>query len=107
MLLSCLAHAGGSSQEDAIQAFHRGAEATGLPGLHLLPQDQARLNELSKAVDALARLKPKSKRRMIEAISQTVAHDGMITATEAELLRGVADAIGCPMPPLLGATSSA
>ena len=104
VLLSCLAHAGGSSQEDAIQAFHRGAEATGLPGLHLLPRDQARLNELSKAVDALARLKPKSKRRVIEAISETVAHDGMITAAEAELLRGVADALGCPMPPLLGIT---
>jgi Zn-dependent protease with chaperone function len=107
VLLSCLAHAGGSSQEDANLAFHRGAEATGLPNLYLLPRDQARLNELGEAVDAIARIKPKSKRRIIEAIAATVTHDGVITATEAELLRGVADALGCPMPPLQGTATSA
>jgi tellurite resistance protein len=42
---------------------------------------------------------------VVEAIAATVAHDGVITPTEAELLRGVADALGCPMPPLLGAAS--
>ena len=107
VLLSCLAHAGGSSPDDAARAFHRGADATGLSGLQLLPRDQARLNELGEAVDAIARIKPKSKRRIIEAIAATVTHDGVITATEAELLRGVADALGCPMPPLQGTATSA
>lgn len=107
VLLSCLAHAGSSSGDDAAQAFHRGADATGLSGLQLLPRDQARLNEFGEAVDAIARIKPKSKRRIIEAIAATVTHDGVITATEAELLRGVADALGCPMPPLQGTATSA
>ena len=57
--------------------------------------------------NAIARIKPKSKRRTIEAIAATVTHDGVITATEAELLRGVADALGCPMPPLQGTATSA
>ena len=107
VLLSCLAHAGSSSGDDAAQAFHRGADATGLSGLQLLPRDQARLNEFGEAVDAIARIKPKSKRRIIAAIAATVTHDGVITATEAELLRGVADALGCPMPPLQGTATSA
>ncbi|NBP79352.1 hypothetical protein EBU58_01245, partial [bacterium] len=81
--------------------------ATGLKGLQLLTASQARLDALGDAVDALASIKPKSKRRVVEAIAAIVSHDGVITATEAELLRGVADALGCPMPPLLGGTATA
>jgi Zn-dependent protease with chaperone function len=107
ILLSCLAHAGSRSQADASGAFARGSDATGLRGLEFLPPEQAGLNDLSEAVDRLAQIKPKSKRRIIEAIAATVAHDGVITSTEAELLRGVADALGCPMPPLMGVATSA
>jgi Zn-dependent protease with chaperone function len=107
MLLSCLAHVGGSTEEDAAEAFRRGALATGLQDLELLSADQSRLDALSHAVDTLAHIKPKSKRKIVEAVAVTVAHDGVITVTEAELLRGVADALGCPMPPLLGAPTTA
>jgi len=105
--LSSLAHAGGSTEERAAQAFIRGADATGLRGLEFQPPEKARLSDLSEAVDRLARIKPKSKRRVAEAIAVTVAHDGVVTTTEAELLRGIADALGCPMPPLIGAATSA
>lgn len=105
VLLSCLAHSGTSSPEEAAAAFQRGAEATGLKGLSLLATSDAHLTALGEAVDALAALKPKSKRRVVEAIAAIVSHDGVITTTEAELLRGVADALGCPMPPLLGAVT--
>jgi Zn-dependent protease with chaperone function/uncharacterized tellurite resistance protein B-like protein len=107
VLLSCLAHAGSRSQADASAAFARGGGATGLRRLEFLPPEQAGLNDFSEAVDRLARIKPKSKRRIIEAIAATVTHDGVITTTEAELLRGVADALGCPMPPLMGVAASA
>ena len=107
VLLSCLAHAGGSSPEDVRQSFALGAKTTGLRGLELVPRSQARLDDLGRAVDTLARLKPKSKRKVVEAIAETVSHDGIITDTESELLRGVADALGCPIPPLLGAATSA
>lgn len=103
MLLSCLARAGASSDQEAHAAFAQAAAATGLRNLNLLPASDTRLDALGRAVDALADIKPKSKRRVVEAVAATVAHDGVVTATEAELLRGVADALGCPMPPLLGA----
>jgi Zn-dependent protease with chaperone function len=107
VLLSCLAHVGSSSEEEAAAAFQRGVSATGLDGLSLLPSTASRLDALSRAVDTLAHIKPKSKRKVVEAVALTVAHDGVITITEAELLRGVADALGCPMPPLLGAPTTA
>jgi Zn-dependent protease with chaperone function len=107
VLLSCLAYGGASSSDEAAAAFERGVAATGLKGLQLLTASQARLDALGDAVDALASIKPKSKRRVVEAIAAIVSHDGVITATEAELLRGVADALGCPMPPLLGGTATA
>ena len=103
VLLSCLARAGATSEQEARAAFDQGAAATGLRNLDLLAASDARLDALGRAVDALADIKPKSKRRVVEAVAATVAHDGVVTATEAELLRGVADALGCPMPPLLGA----
>ena len=105
VLLSCLAHAGTASSAEALAAFRRGAAATNLRGLELLSTEQSKLAVLGDAVDALAQIKPKFKKRVVEAVAATIAHDGVITATEAELLRGVSDALGCTMPPLQGARS--
>jgi Zn-dependent protease with chaperone function len=58
---------------------------------------------LDAALDRLACASGPIKQRTLLAAAHVVSHDGMILATEAELLRAVADALGCPMPPLQAA----
>ena len=46
------------------------------------------------------------KQRLLLACAHTVSHDNQIRPEEGELLRAVSDALGCPMPPLLGELSA-
>jgi tellurite resistance protein len=59
-----------------------------------LPQVDAALNRLNQAV-------PQIKKSVLNACVQVVAADGVIQEMEAELLRAIADALDCPMPPFL------
>lgn len=106
VLLSSLAHAGNAS-EAAAAAFAKGAAASEIHGLEMLPAGEAGIEHLDRALDALNRIRPGSKRILMEAVVATVAHDGMVMTAEAELLRGVADTLGCPVPVLLGAADPA
>jgi tellurite resistance protein len=49
---------------------------------------------------------PQIKKNVLSACAQTVAADGVIQQREAELLRAVADALDCPIPPFLTASDS-
>jgi tellurite resistance protein len=44
---------------------------------------------------------PQLKKRVLDACAACVAADGRITVEEAELLRTIASALGCPVPPLM------
>ncbi|MCZ7651860.1 MAG: hypothetical protein M5U13_12150 [Thermoanaerobaculia bacterium] len=46
------------------------------------------------------RAPPAGKRALLAAAAATVAADREATAEESELLRAIADALGCPLPPL-------
>jgi hypothetical protein len=46
---------------------------------------------------------PPRLRQLLTACGATVAHDGIVSGAEGELLRAVADALGCPVPPLVAA----
>ena len=39
--------------------------------------------------------------QLLKAMARCIEHDGRISASEAELMRAVADTLDCPMPPLL------
>jgi len=56
---------------------------------------------LATALDALAALRPFAKQALIEGLVATVAHDGQVAVSEAELLRTVCVVLHCPLPPLL------
>lgn len=106
VLLSSLAYAVAASPEAAALAFSKGAAAAGFEDLPLQPAAKDWLEKLDRAVDALNQIRPKSKRKLMEAVTATVSQDGMVTPTKTELLRGVADTLGCPMPPLMGSGSN-
>ncbi len=99
VLLSWLAHAGGSDRT-ADEAFDEAVQGLELEALTRLPVERLSLEQLDEAVDRLARLKPLVKPRLLKACAAGIAADGVATAEEQALLRALSELIDCPMPPL-------
>ncbi len=101
VLLSTLARVGHSSRE-AAAAFQVAAEH--LPGLRLtlLPPAECSFAALDAALDKLARASAHRRAELLTACAASVSADGIVKVKEAELLRGIADLLDCPMPPLVG-----
>ena len=102
LLLSRLARAGQDGEEQAQQAFAQGVKELKGSRLKLswLEQEDG-FEALSKALDRLNRVTPLLKRRLLRACGVCVSHDDQVTLREGELLRAIADALDCPMPPFL------
>jgi uncharacterized tellurite resistance protein B-like protein len=102
VLLSALAHAGHDDPRLAAQALAQACAALPFEPLALRAQASVGLKKLDAALKRLSQLLPLQKPRLLKAMAICIAHDGRINAAEAELMRAVADALDCPMPPLLG-----
>jgi hypothetical protein len=100
LLVSLLAHSNPQRGITAAAAYERGAE---LLGLHdkLLPLEDINFDRLNVAVDELVTLKPLQKPALLKACAACIFADSEIAAIEAELLRAIAAALDCPMPPLV------
>jgi Zn-dependent protease with chaperone function len=101
-LLSCLAYYGAAQAESAAGAYENAIDRLGLkrpPAIS--PKAACGLNAVESALDALTYASPAIKRRLIEACTVCIAADGTVSAEEAELLRAIADALDCPVPPFL------
>jgi Zn-dependent protease with chaperone function len=104
VVLSALANVGSSDAGEIQKAF-----ATGVPYLRapdnadlaLLPGEQCGVDQIDAALNRLALGVPTIKKNLIEAFVYTVGADGVMTETEAELLRAVADTLDCPIPPFV------
>lgn len=59
----------------------------------------ASVNELGGVLEKFDQASPLVKRQLLIACGKAAAQDGRITSEEAELLRAIADSIGCPVPP--------
>jgi len=105
VLLSALAYLG-HEEPDKIQfAFQQGAQPLSYHAqvpLSLLPQEACDLEQVNAALDRLSEAVPQIKKNLLNACAQTVAADGVIQESEAELLRAIADTLDCPIPPLIG-----
>ncbi len=103
--LSTLAQVNAHDPERVQRAFDagvRGLEGAGRVGpLSLLPREQCGLGVLDEALNDVADVAPGLKRTIVTACAETVCSDDRLTVDEAELLRAIADALGCPMPPVL------
>jgi hypothetical protein len=101
LLLSAFSYAGHRDPAAAEAAFDQGKARLGLPGLRLVDRERSRLVDLDAALDVLNNVSFKCKRDLLEAGAACIRWDKQVTVHEAELLRGIADSLGCPMPPLL------
>lgn len=99
-ILSALARIGHRKDEEAQQAFD-----AGLSRLSAVATDRTMRSPDSSTIDrAIARLSqiPYSSRQMVvDACAYCVLSDEEVTVEEAELLRVVIVALGCPLPPFL------
>jgi Zn-dependent protease with chaperone function len=101
VLLSALAHAERGEGGKAGAAFEAGASALQLPGVELRPKERCSPEALDRALDRLQSVVPRRKKELIAACAAVIAEDREISCREAELLRAIADSLGCPIPPFL------
>jgi Zn-dependent protease with chaperone function/uncharacterized tellurite resistance protein B-like protein len=104
VLLSALAHVSSDDAATCEAAFQQGARnlaAYAQAPLPYVASDQCDLSQVDTALNRLNQAVPQIKKNVLNACVQVVAADGVIQEMEAELLRAIADALDCPMPPFL------
>jgi Zn-dependent protease with chaperone function len=102
VVLSAIAYAGQTEPADVAKAFNLGAAQLGLPTDTIQPDPASfDLNKIDEALNHLNEAAPQIKKAVLNACATTVAADGVIQENEAELLRAVADALDCPIPPFV------
>lgn len=105
VVLSALAYVG-SNADGPANSFAIGLNQSKLvhKSATILPREKCTLKSLDGALNVLEKANGTKKREMLEAFSACIAADGKVELSELELLRVIADALGCPMPPILQET---
>jgi uncharacterized tellurite resistance protein B-like protein len=103
VLLSALAHSSSTDHDEVVRAFAAAVPQLrhGVTSLSLLQAVDCGLGPVDEALKRLALAVPQIKKNVLDACAHTVAADGLIQPHEAELLRAIADALDCPIPPFL------
>lgn len=104
VIISTMAGVGASSAEDLQTAYREAAaelESHGCKSLTIVSADQCGIDVIDKALMKFDASTPLVKKQLLMICGQAVMHDGEVTSREAELLRAVADAIGCTVPPFV------
>ncbi|HJT80534.1 MAG TPA: M48 family metallopeptidase, partial [Chthoniobacterales bacterium] len=104
VVLTAMAYAGQNSPDEAQAAFNQGAEllnrAAGRP-IPFVPADQCDMPKLDVSLNRLSQAVPQIKKNVINACAVTLGADGEIRVPETDLIRAIADALDCPVPPFV------
>lgn len=71
------------------------------PEKTLLPESEAGFDQVSDGLEQLARVPFFWRRSIIQACVDIIQADGAVHQGEYDLVRTIADCLGCPMPPLI------
>lgn len=83
---------------DPASSFAVGAAQ--VPGAgQLVSPNKISLKEINLALEKFEHASPPAKRDILKACGSAIASDGELSSREAELLRAMADGIGCSIPP--------
>jgi len=63
-------------------------------------EDAQTVEVLGRSLDVLRQINSTGKKSLLQAVSNTITHDGKLTLSEAELLRAICASLDCPLPPL-------
>ena len=71
--------------------------------LDLSDEPGSTVERLSEALDIIEKINFSGRKSLVDAVAQTIAHDGKMVVAEAELLRAICASLECPLPPVLSA----
>jgi len=100
ILLTMLARVGYTESQVA-EVFKVAAARVPDVELQLVPANECSFQRLEQAIKQLRRASERRRGELLDACAASVAADGIVKVREAELLRGIADLLECPMPPLI------
>ena len=101
VVLSILSHVGSQSDAELNKIFAKGAGTLRGIDVGLLASERCGLRELDRALVKLSKAKGHAKQTILIASATCIAANSKVSTAEAEILRALADTLGCPMPPLL------
>ena len=55
---------------------------------------------MNENLPKLAKMTPLAKRSFLDACSKVAEHDGVISNSEIQIIRGIAAALSCPLGPI-------
>ncbi len=100
LLLSALAHASVAGENrDPRAAFDAALKYLQIPGVTLRAEDSVGYEQLDLALTRLIQLGPLHKRRLFKACVGCIEADGVVAIHQYEVMRAIASALDCPMPP--------
>jgi Zn-dependent protease with chaperone function len=106
LVLSLLARGaavGAGGTQEVEMAFLAGAKALELSDAALVPREALSTEACSAALERLRGLSWQAKAQLMRGLFASVAADGKVRMSEAELMRVIGACLDCPMPPLLEA----
>lgn len=101
VILSAMAYVGQQEQKDVEAAFSAATKVLDFSELKLRDKRRTSVADLDMAVQKLEMLNPLAKQKLLQACAASIMHDQKISAVETELLRAIANMLGCPMPPVI------
>jgi len=108
MLISVLAWRSNAGVPAAEDAFRRGIGELNIGVSPSIPaREKCGLSVLDSALERLSLSSPQVKKKVLKACIACISADSLITMEEAELLRLIAGALDCPIPPLLPGSAGA
>lgn len=99
-LLSLVSWAGARDGAIAQRSLDAALREMGARGWKILPRDRLTAAVADRCLEALREVRPDQRARILRACAAASMGDGRVNAEEGGLLRVVASALGCPMPPI-------
>lgn len=101
VLVSTMSGVGTDDAVTQARSYNTATQNWGLGELGFLPPTS--LKEVGVVLDRCEQASPIVQRELLKLCGRAAAVDGVLTSREAELLRSIADAIGCSIPPFVDA----
>ena len=100
-VLAMIAWSGSRDPEQAERSFRAAAASAGVGNADFPGRTDCSVAKLDRSLDELQRLRHRDRSKLLEAAVEGICADGHATIEEVELLRALASALSCPMPPVL------
>ena len=108
VIFSAFARASSEKQGAIRRTYELGArDFFGERRPEILSVEECRPEKVRQALERVSQAPPQAKKRVLGALARMAVADGTVTVEEAELLRTVADGLGCPVPPLTATPAAA